>query len=347
MRAVDNPDEFLEERLFFLNGPGGTGKTIVQNTVMERIRFQGKVALAVVSSGITSTLLEGGRTVYSRFKIPLDAEETSYCGVKKKTNLAELLKRAEVIFWDEAPMQSRYDMEAVNRLFQDMCGYDSVYFTGKVVCFCGDFRQTLLVVPKGSAGAVINRCIQSLFFQEAVIILNLTINERLNYSDLLEQGRIDVAEFAEELLRVGDSNLNVLHPRTEKEKTLQAYNHLDEDTKDALIDKIYPRLRIEVPIYEYLSDRVILSIINIDVARINRYILDRLLGRENVYVSTDEGAALEDNDIYRPEYWYTFHKPSLLDYILKLKVETPIILIKNLQAPRLYNRTRLRVTRYG
>ena len=98
MRAVDNPDEFPEERLFFLNGPGGTGKTMVQNTVMERIRSQGKVALAVASSGIASTLLEGGRTVYSRFKIPLDAEETSYCEVKKGTNLAKLLKRAKVIF---------------------------------------------------------------------------------------------------------------------------------------------------------------------------------------------------------------------------------------------------------
>ena len=84
-----------------------------------------------------------------------------------------------------------------------------------------------------------------------------------------------------------------------------------------------------------------------DIARINRYILDRLPGRDNIYISANEGATPEDNDIYRPEYWYTFHKPSLLDYILKLKVETPIILIKNLQAPRLYNRTRLRVTRYG
>ena len=41
-----------------------------------------------------------------------------------------------------------------------------------------------------------------------MIILNLTINERLNHPDLLEQGRMNVAEFTEELLRVGDSNLN-------------------------------------------------------------------------------------------------------------------------------------------
>ena len=77
-------------------------------------------------------------------------------------------------------------MEVVNRLFQDMCGYDGAYFTSKVVCFCGDFRQTLPVVPRGSAGAVINRCMKSSPFWEAVTILNLTINERLNHPDLLE-----------------------------------------------------------------------------------------------------------------------------------------------------------------
>ncbi len=40
--------------LFFLNSAGGTGKTMVQNTIMQRLRSQQKVALAVASSGIAS-----------------------------------------------------------------------------------------------------------------------------------------------------------------------------------------------------------------------------------------------------------------------------------------------------
>ena len=43
--------------LFFLNGAGGTGKTMVQNTVMQKLRLEQKVALAVASSGIAATLL--------------------------------------------------------------------------------------------------------------------------------------------------------------------------------------------------------------------------------------------------------------------------------------------------
>ena len=56
-------------------------------------------------------------------------------------------------------MQSRYDMEAVSRSLQDICGNDQAYFGGKVVCFCGDFRQTLPVVPGGSSGQVIEACL--------------------------------------------------------------------------------------------------------------------------------------------------------------------------------------------
>lgn len=52
----------------------------------------------------------------------------------------------ELVFWDEAPMQSKYDVEAVNRLFQELFDNESP-FGGKVFCFCGDFRQTLPVVP--------------------------------------------------------------------------------------------------------------------------------------------------------------------------------------------------------
>lgn len=84
--------------VYFVNGPGGTGKTTLQNTVLAKVRAQGKIALAVASCEIASTLLAGGRTAHSRFKIPLNADARVFCGVKKLTNLAELLQKAKLIF---------------------------------------------------------------------------------------------------------------------------------------------------------------------------------------------------------------------------------------------------------
>jgi len=43
--------------LFFLNGPGGTGKTFVYKTVCHHIRAEGRIILCVASSGISALLM--------------------------------------------------------------------------------------------------------------------------------------------------------------------------------------------------------------------------------------------------------------------------------------------------
>lgn len=58
--------------IFFLDAPGGTAKTFVTKQILAEIRRNGNIALAVASSGIAATLLPGGRTVHSMFRLPLD-----------------------------------------------------------------------------------------------------------------------------------------------------------------------------------------------------------------------------------------------------------------------------------
>ena len=58
--------------IFFVNGPGGTGKTFVENIILAGVRSTGRIALAVASSSIVSTLLDGGRMAHSQFKILFD-----------------------------------------------------------------------------------------------------------------------------------------------------------------------------------------------------------------------------------------------------------------------------------
>jgi ATP-dependent DNA helicase PIF1 len=76
-----------EGKTFFVYGYGGTGKTFLWTTLLNFIRSKGKVALVVASSGIAALLLPGGRTPYSRFKIPLDIKQNSMCGIKTHTSL--------------------------------------------------------------------------------------------------------------------------------------------------------------------------------------------------------------------------------------------------------------------
>ena len=63
--------------VFFLEGFGGTGKTFLINLVLAKIRADGGIALSTASSGIAATLLDGGTTAHSRFKIPIDINTDS------------------------------------------------------------------------------------------------------------------------------------------------------------------------------------------------------------------------------------------------------------------------------
>ena len=63
--------------LFFINGPGGTKKTFLQNTVFAQQRLQNYIVLAVATLGITAILLSNRITAYLYFKIPIDINKDS------------------------------------------------------------------------------------------------------------------------------------------------------------------------------------------------------------------------------------------------------------------------------
>jgi len=91
-------------RLFFVYGSGGIGKTFVWTTLLSHLQGQGKIMLIVASSRITSLLFLGGRTAHSRFKIPIDLHDESTCNITQEMKVAELVRKVDMIIWDEAPM---------------------------------------------------------------------------------------------------------------------------------------------------------------------------------------------------------------------------------------------------
>ncbi|GJS88090.1 DNA helicase [Tanacetum coccineum] len=65
------------QELVFVYGHGGTGKTFLWKSIIYALRCEGRIVIAVASSGIASLLLPAGRTAHSRFKLPLDPTDTS------------------------------------------------------------------------------------------------------------------------------------------------------------------------------------------------------------------------------------------------------------------------------
>jgi len=126
-------------RCFFVYSPGGCGKTFTFNLLLASARSQGKVALAVASSGIAALLLDGGRTAHSQFKIPIKLSREAQCNVPAHSEMADLMRAVELIVWDEAPMAHKGAIEKVHEMLCDIMKCD-LPFGVKVVVLGGDFR---------------------------------------------------------------------------------------------------------------------------------------------------------------------------------------------------------------
>lgn len=83
---------------------------------------QGKRSLAGASSGVSSILLPRARTAHSLLNIYINIGQHSSCLVEKQGSRAKILRRADVIFWDETTAVHRYCVEAVERCSRDTVG---------------------------------------------------------------------------------------------------------------------------------------------------------------------------------------------------------------------------------
>ncbi len=143
---IDAVNEKSNQKIFFIDGPGGYGKTFLFNMMLAEIRLQNQIAIAVASSEIAALLLNGERTAYLRFKIPIPIIETSTLNISKNSELADLIRMVKLIIWDEVSIAHRYIFEAVDRTFKDLTDNSDEPFRGKIIVMGGDFRQILPVV---------------------------------------------------------------------------------------------------------------------------------------------------------------------------------------------------------
>ena len=79
MSSVDTEDGGL----FFVDGPSRNGKTYLYRALLATIRSQKKIAVAIATSGVVASIMSGGRTVHSRFKIPLTIDNGAFCTFTK------------------------------------------------------------------------------------------------------------------------------------------------------------------------------------------------------------------------------------------------------------------------
>ena len=323
--------------LFFLDAPGGTGKTFVTNLLLAKVRQQGKIALAVASSGIAAYLLPNGRTAHTTFKLPLDltTKETPTCNIGKGSGPAELLKQCSLIVWDECTMSHKAALEAVDRTLRDIRGITALMGNVPVI-LSGDFRQILPVVRKGTSADELRACLKSSRLWRHVKTLRLTVNMRAQLS-----GDACSAQFAHNLLKLGEGKV------AQDEAGLIDLSTFANvvSNEDELIEKVFPNFETRYKDTKWLSERAILAPKNVTVNSINDKLLTRMPSPETKYKSVDTVMDKSEAVEYPVEFLNSLEPPNVPPHNLKLKVGATIMLLRNLDAPKLVNGTRLVVKR--
>ena len=265
--------------VFFVYGFGGTGKTFLWNILSAAIRSRGDVVLNVASSGIAALLLPGGRTAHSRFSIPINPDEFSICKIQPGSDQAELISRASLIIWDEAPMMSKRCFEALDRSLCDiMKTTDERPFGGKVVVFGGDFRQILPVIPKGNRAEIVMASLNSSYLWRHCKVLELTKNMRL-FSEPDSREVEEITEFSKWILDLGNGKINEPNDGEimidiPKDLLITECN----DPTESIVSEVYGNTFKDSKDPIFFQERAILCPTNEDVDIINNYMLDHSTG---------------------------------------------------------------------
>lgn len=114
-------------------------------------------------------------------------------------------------------------------------------------------------------------------------------------------------------------------------------------SKEELIQKVFPNIIQNYKNHDWLSARAILAAKNIDVNEIYMNIQFNVPGEATTYKSIDTVMEQEEAVNYPTEFLNSLDLPGFPPHVLKLKIGVPIILLRNINPPRLCNGTRLTV----
>jgi hypothetical protein len=324
--------------VFFLDAPGGTGKTFVINLILAKVRQRNCIALAVASSGIAATLLTGGRTAHSAFKLPLNManSEVPTCNISRGSGKAKVLQECKLIVWDECTMSHKAALEALDVTLQDLRN-NNRRMGGITLLLAGDFRQTLPVIPRGTRADEMHACLKSSVIWNEIETLNLQTNMRVHTT-----GDADAQQFSDTLLQLGNGNL--ISHGDDGFIAVEDIGKLIEHHED-LLQEVFPNLSQHFKDHSWLRERAILAPKNDNVILINKQLLGHLPGTLHIYKSVDTVCATDDTVHYPTEFLNSLRPSGVPPHILELKIGAPIMLLRNFDPPSLCNGTRLCIKR--
>ena len=354
---------YRHAKCFFLDAPGGTGKTYVLNAFIHFCRSRGLKTIVTAYSGVAANLLLTGRTCHSQFKFPLNQDSTDCTTghIKATEKIGKLLYAAQVIIIDEGPMMHKKFWELLHYSCVDLfkrfnpqeIGFDTP-FAGKLIIGSGDLRQCLPVIKHGDRTAIVQNVMNRSFLWRNFQQLHLCVNERVKQHTVKQTNEIQnlCKNFSEQLILVGNGDIPFFDSSNHTidiSQIVRTRTTLEESLGD-FVKCCYPELFGEQNLGNAISvfDKAILCALNDEVDEVNSITFKAAGGDERKFFSADELAESDENSQNIPiEFLNSLTSPGFPPHELELKIDCPVILLRNIN-PKigLCNGTKLVITAF-
>jgi len=216
-------------------------------------------------------------------------------------------------------------------------------FGGIVFLMSGDFRQVLLVFPRGSCAHIVSASIKNSYLWESVEVFRLSENMRASDVVVIHPD-LGNCTFADWLFCLGNNELETIDEDYIKCPDMMVIPPVDTQ---AMVVAIYPRLHEGQATNEYLHERAILAPRNKEISLINAMVLNYLPSVQVDFLSADSVEDTGMANTYPSEFLNTLEVSGMPSHKLSLKIGTLVILLRNLDpSVRLCNGTRLIVRRF-
>ncbi len=301
----------------FVDGPSGTGKTVLLNVICAKLRSMAKIALPVASTGNAALNYPGGVTAHAMFKIPIDTTDpNAYCDLSAGSQRAQLIAAADLIIWDEAPMSNKHNVETVDRTLQDLC-CEGTLFGGKPTVLIGDNKQIPPVVKNGAKMDVLSVSLKLSPLWNQLKVFSLNTPQR-------DKGDEEYSKF---VLKVGEDKVQRVKFDGEELIPLEIVERVN--SIEELINFVYDDLQNE----EASAKRAILSGTNKNIDELNKQVLSKLPGDEFELLSADSCVIdnkSPDEKFVPTDILHRMTEPGVPDHCIKVKKGAICLIIRNL-----------------
>ncbi|XP_069175925.1 uncharacterized protein [Procambarus clarkii] len=114
-------------------------------------------------------------------------------------------------------------------------------------------------------------------------------------------------------------------------------------SKEELVEKVFPNIQINYKNHDWLSERAVLAAKNKDFYELNNIIQSNIKSETVTYKSVDTVVEADEAVNYPTVFLNSLDLPGIPPHVLQLNISVPIIMLRNINQPKLCNGTLLAV----